>query len=120
MLLFVFGLFLSSIYSYLILPNNEGNMPKINPTLYPFLYDGMVIIPYDKKNAIHLHHWILYFSICMVSIFVYIPNILVGFSLGLFIQGIQYKDSFTFICDNPYNSHLKENKRNMGQMNSEL
>lgn len=103
MFLFSSGLFVSFVYSALILPNNEGSEPKINPTVYPLLYRGMIIIPYNKENAIHLHHWILYFLICATSVFVNIPNIVSGFSLGLFIQGISYKDSFTLICENPYN-----------------
>ena len=102
MFLFVVGLFASFGYSILILPNKEGYEPKINPTVYPLLYKGMIIIPYNKKSAIHLHHWVLYFSICVMSMFVYIPNIVKGFSLGLFIQGITYKDSLSLICDNPY------------------
>jgi hypothetical protein len=97
------GLLISFVYSFLILPNNEGTEPVINPTIYPLIYQGMVIIPYNKVNAIHLHHWLIYFFICVISMFYYIPEIFVGFSLGLFIQGITYKDSFNIICDNPYN-----------------
>ena len=103
MFLIIFGLFTASVYSYLILPNNEGSDPKINPTLYPILYKGMVIIPYNKAKALHLHHWVFYILIYIASFFVHIPPILIGFSLGLFIQGIKYKDSCTFICNNPYN-----------------
>ena len=102
MYLIALGIFTSFVYSVLILPNNEGTEPKINPTIYPLMYRGMIIIPYNKVNAIHLHHWIWYFSICIISMFVYIPNMVTGFSLGLFIQGIRYKDSFILICKNPY------------------
>ena len=63
----------------------------------------MVIIPYSRQNGIHLHHWILYLFICISSIWIYIPHFFIGFSMGLSIQGIQYKDSFSFICHNPYN-----------------
>ena len=97
------GLFISYIYSYFILPDNEGEEPTIKPTLYPILYKGMIIIPYNNAKAIHLHHWVLFFLICVISMFVYIPNIFIGFSLGLFIQGISYKDSLHFIRNNPYN-----------------
>lgn len=103
MILFFVGLFISSIYSLLILPDNEGSEPTINPTIYPLLYKGMIIIPYNKVNAIHLHHWVVYLFLCLLSLFYNIPQILTGFSLGLFIQGIRYKDSFNFICSNPYN-----------------
>ena len=106
MFLISIGLIISFFYSVLILPKNEGIEPKINPTVYPVLYRGMIIIPYNKTNAIHLHHWVWYFSICTIGIFFYIPNIVTGFSLGLFIQGIRYKDSLTFICKNPYNLEI--------------
>ena len=103
MILIFCGLFVSFGYSVLILPKNEGAEPKINPTVYPLLYRGMIIVPYNRVNAIHLHHWVWYFAIWVISLFVYIPNIVTGFSIGLFIQGIRYKDSLTFICENPYN-----------------
>ena len=102
MFLFVVGFFVSYVYSVLILPNSEGSDPKIKPTVYPLVYRGMIIIPYNKVNAIHLHHWIWYFFICLISMFVYIPNMVIGFSIGLFIQGIRYKDSLSLICKNPY------------------
>lgn len=103
MLLIFIGLLVSFIYSFYILPDNEGSEPVVNPTIYPLLYRGMIIIPYNEINAIHLHHWIIYFFICIMSIFIYIPEIITGFSLGLFIQGIIYKDSLNFVCSNPYN-----------------
>lgn len=102
MILFCVGLVVSYVYSLLILPDNEGSEPTINPTIYPLLYKGMIIIPYNNVNAIHLHHWVVYFFICLLSLFFDIPRIVVGFSLGLFLQGIQYKDSLNFICSNPY------------------
>ena len=63
----------------------------------------MLIIPYNKINALHLHHWVIYLFICIISIFINVPKIINGFSLGLFIQGIMYKDRLNFICKNPYN-----------------
>ena len=102
-MLFFVGFFFSSVYSLWILPDNEGSEPAVNPTIYPLLYKGMIIIPYNKVNAIHLHHWVVYFFLCLLSLFFNIPQILTGFSFGLFIQGILYKDRFNFICSNPYN-----------------
>lgn len=98
----IIGLLISSVYSYFILPKNEGEEPSIKLTVYPIFYKGMIIIPYSKANAIHLHHWILYMFVCASSIFTKINEIILGFSLGLLIQGIQYKDSFHIICKNPY------------------
>ena len=97
------GLFFSLIYSVYFLPKNEGECPIIKPTIYPFLYNGMVIIPINKKKAIHIHHWMIYLFILFLSIFIYIPKIVIGFSFGLFIQGIIYKDCFQLLCDNFYN-----------------
>ena len=62
----------------------------------------MVIIPYNRINAIHFHHWFLYFNLCIIRCFIYIPDILLGFFIGLFIQGLTYKDRLKFICENPY------------------
>lgn len=101
------GLIISCIYSFLILPKNEGAVPSLNPTIYPLLYKGMIIIPYSDGYAIHLHHWIIYLIICILSIFLYIPQLLIGFSLGLFLQGIGYRDCFEMFCSNPYNCDIE-------------
>lgn len=90
MILLAVGLFISFVYSVYILPLHAGLEPLVNPTVYPVLYRGIVIIPYNKSKAIHLHHWIIYLFICGASIF------------GLFIQGLSYKDRLKFICRNPY------------------
>ena len=102
MFLFILGLFSSSIYSNYVLPQKVGLEPSLNPTFYPLLYRGMIIIPYNSENAIHLHHWVIYYFICILSVFIYIPNLIIGFSLGLFLQGMSYNDSLHFICKNPY------------------
>ena len=62
----------------------------------------MLILPYNCNNAIHLHHWVIYFLIFIISFFIEFPTVLNGISFGLFIQGIQYEDRFDFICNNPY------------------
>ena len=59
---FIGGL-ISFLYSVVILPKQEGNYPKIQPTIYPIMYKGMIMIPYNKNKAIHLHHWIFYLLI---------------------------------------------------------
>lgn len=102
MLKIIIGMIIAYGYSLLFLPNKEYLEPKINPTIYPLLYKGMFIIPYNNLYAIHLHHWVLCYIILIISLFVYIPRIIIGFVIGLFIQGIIYKDCFQFICNNPY------------------
>ena len=101
--LFIFGLASSYFYSKLVLPQNVGNEPLINPTIYPILYRGMLIIPFNKTQAIHIHHWLVYLLICIMGIFIEIPKIIIGFSTGLFIQGFMYQDRFNLIVKNPYN-----------------
>jgi len=96
------GIFCGFLYTLFVLPKNKGGEPKINPTIYPILYKGMIIIPYNNKKALHLHHWIFCFIICMCSYIIYIPNFIKGFSITLLIQGITYKDSLNIVCKNPY------------------
>ena len=103
MKLFFLGLLISFFYSLLILPENEGSKPAINPTIPPLLYNGMVIIPYNKVNAIHIHHWIYMLIACLLGLFFKISKVFIGFSLGLILNGIMYKDCFKFIVSNPYN-----------------
>ena len=99
--LFIIGLVLSVIYSKIVLPTKEGNFPKIKPTFYPIMYKGLIIIPF-KKKAIHLHHWIFCLILCLIYLHLKKINIIFGFSLGLLLQGLCYKDAYQFICDNPY------------------
>ena len=97
------GLLISIMYSFFFLPRKEYKEPILKPTLYPLMYKGMIILPYTSKKAFHIHHWIIYLLIFTLSFFIYIPQILMGFSFGLFIQGICYKDCFILTCNNPYN-----------------
>ena len=100
-MLLICGFFASCLYSAFFLPK-KGLNPVINPTYFPIMWNGMIIIPVSSTKAIHIHHWVVYILICMLSLFVYIPTFIVGFSFGLFLQGIWYEDFDVFICDNPY------------------
>ena len=102
----VLGFFLSVIYSLILLPRRSGNPPKLNITLYPIFYNSMIIIPISKTKAIHLHHWI-FLSILVLFLKKYflnknLLNILIGFFLGLVIQGLTYNDAYDLIVKNPY------------------
>ena len=96
------GWLFSILYSQFILPNTSGDIPKFSPTVYPFLYQGMIMIPISSHKALHIHHWIIYASICLLRFWIGIPNLFLGFSLGLTFQGLQYSDRFQCICPNPY------------------
>ena len=103
MFYYVGGLFFSYLYSLFILPKNSGHEPNISPTIYPIMYKGMVIIPLNKEKSLHIHHWMIYLFICLMGYFYTIPKLVLGFSFGLFLQGILYNDRCNLICDNPYN-----------------
>ena len=62
----------------------------------------MIFIPINKKIAFHLHHWIIYLFIILLSFIIDVHIIIIGFSVGLTLQGLLYKDSFDFIVKNPY------------------
>jgi len=102
----ILGILLGKIYSMAILPKKEEGPTKINLTLNPIFYKGMLIIKINKENALHIHHWI--FSIIIV-IFLWKINkkkkyhyLLKGFFIYLFLQGLSYKDRFEILCKNPY------------------
>ncbi len=63
----------------------------------------MIIIPYNNKFAIHIHHWLIYSFILLLNIYIYIPDIIRGFAFILTVQGLYYDDCFEFITYNPYN-----------------
>lgn len=104
--MFFYGLCFSIIYSYLFLPKKSHDNPSILFTFKPIIFNSMIIIPINNKYAFHLHHWIIYLFISLLSVFINIPIIIIGFSSGLILQGLSYNDSFNFIVDNPYNKKI--------------
>ena len=100
---FIYGIIISILYSIIVLPAKEGISPLINPTIYPLLYNGMIIVPLSCIKAIHIHHWLICL-VCLIYLINYnkYNNILKGFLCGLMIQGLTYQDKFNFICTNPY------------------
>ena len=100
--MFFYGLLLSLIFIYFILPKKSGYYPNIKINFKPLMFNSMIIIPINRNYALHIHHWFIYFFVLFASFFIYIPKLITGFSLGLFLQGISYSDSFNFLCKNPY------------------
>ena len=68
--LYIYGIIIGILYSIFILPNTSKEKPKINITIYPFLHNGMIIIPIDKNIALHIHHWIIYLLILILCCFI--------------------------------------------------
>jgi hypothetical protein len=62
----------------------------------------MIIIPINNEKALHIHHWLIYSIILLSGLFLKIPEVITGFSLGLVFQGLLYDDCFDFLCENPY------------------
>lgn len=94
------GLILSIIYSIFFLPIRAGQNPPINFTFYPLIFKGMIYIPISTKKCVHVHHWFI--CTCVLFYHEIISYILTGFSLGLCLQGLIYRDAFLFIVDDPY------------------
>ena len=95
--LLIIGICIATVYSYFILPKKSSSNPTIRFTLYPFLYNSMILLPISKDKVLHIHHWTLFFLIML-----FIPNpIIFGFSLTMVIQGLSYDNCFEFIENRP-------------------
>jgi membrane protein CcdC involved in cytochrome C biogenesis len=92
------GVLIAYLYTTLVM-RGSGEPPRIGPTLYPVLYNGMVIIPVSANTAVHIHHWMLLLPLTAQSEF----QVARGFALGMVYQGLLYKDRFNIVENNPYN-----------------
>lgn len=99
----IIGLVIALFYSIFFLPKHANFLPRIDPTIYPIMFKGMILIPISKKKALHIHHWIISLALLIFLFSVKSFGILFGTVLGLFIQGLFYKDSFKIIESNLYN-----------------
>lgn len=104
MFLFLSGLGLAIVYAIIVLPRNEGESPLIRPNIHGLMWKGMIIIPVSEMYAIHLHHWMIYCVIFFGCVLLNKFHFVMGFSMGLMIQGLMYHDSFILFCDNPFHS----------------
>jgi hypothetical protein len=113
MLRILIGLLVALFYSKVFLPKHTGFLPRIHLTIYPILYEGMVLIPISNKKAIHIHHWIICLGLILLLSFFKSFGIIFGIVLGLFIQGLLYKDSLNIIQGNHYvNNYVHHNIKN--------
>ena len=103
---FLVGFIIAGVYIIIVYPINSGECPKIETTIYPIFYKGMIIIPYNNTKAIHIHHWLVFLFIFIFNLIFQHIQIISGFCIVLVIQGLSYNDRFNFICNNPYSNHI--------------
>lgn len=97
----ILGILLSIAYAQVILPRNTGEKPKLSLTIWPFFYQGMVIVPMSHEKAVHIHHWIIY-ALFLLLLYNKLNTCLRFFCFGLMVQGLMYKDAFCLLEKNPY------------------
>jgi len=93
------GIIVGFLYSYIALPSTEKKNPKLAITIYPIIYNGMVMIPIGNSCIFHIHHWMVYSSLLLF--YQYLNDIIIGFSIVLTLHGLTYNDAFDFIEDLP-------------------
>ena len=99
----------------------EKQSPRVQPSIYPIMYEGMLIIPLNNTTAVHIHHWMVYSVVlmaCMVEImfnleeqyYLYQPLnpywscvfCGIGWSIGMVYHGLHYSDCFQVLESNPW------------------
>ena len=109
----IYGLILAYIYCELLLPDKEGYGTKFTTNRYLIIplivYKGMLIIKINKNKAVHIHHWVFFLLLIIILFLIKSKisdtidlSIYLGYSIGMIIQGLLYKDRFDFFCKNPY------------------
>ena len=97
--LLILGSLIAMMYSYVFLPKHEGEAAGSNIlTLYPFMYEGKIIIPLSNDKVLHVHHWLIY----LILVFFIQNYIFLGFAFTMIIQGLTYRDCLNFIEERPY------------------
>ena len=94
------GVALGCAYARWGLGREAGSTPRLRPTVWPFLYRGMVLIPLPghTERALHLHHWLLY---ALALPYLAPHPVAWGAALSLVGQGLQYEDSLQFVVPRP-------------------
>jgi len=96
------GVVLALTYVRTVLPDQAGEAPAIQPTVYPIMFKGMLIVPVTRSTAVHVHHWMVY-----TALLVFCSGILgplgSGFALTLAIHGFtKYSDRLQLTEKNPW------------------
>lgn len=91
------GILLGIIFSICVLPRKTHHNPKIKFNLKPLFKNGMIMIPINKKQFLHLHHWFIFYLGLFFLNYKYYNNIILGFSIIMVIQGTLYNDFLKFI-----------------------
>ena len=92
---FFLGILLASTYLYFNFNNQCGSIPKyIKPTIPGILDNGHIII-----KGYHIHHWIIFTFILIISIILNIWYnldifLIFGIALTFIYHGIGYDDCF--------------------------
>lgn len=87
------------LYSHVAMPREPGHPPALQPTLWPFLFRGMILVDL-QSTCMHIHHWMVYLYILLL-----LPNpwnFLGGWSGYMYIQGLLYPDAFHILQANPW------------------
>ena len=93
------GCLLGFLYTTIVLPDNHGEYPSIQPNFWPVCYRGTFIVPISTTKSLHVHHWTI--TLALILLFP-LPDIVYGFCVCLTVQGLRYRDRFLFIQTNPW------------------
>jgi hypothetical protein len=98
------GCVLFVVYALVVLPSDSGSPPAVKPSIYPVLYQGMILVPLSRSKALHVHHWTLCALFFCAGILAkkkwYLLLTFTGLAAlhGLF----WYKDSLRFVQQKPW------------------
>ena len=67
---------LGFLYTTIVLPDNHGEYPSIQPNFWPVCYRGTFIVPISTTKSLHVHHWTI--TLALILLFP-LPEIVYGF-----------------------------------------
>ncbi|MFA5953564.1 MAG: hypothetical protein WC812_03150 [Candidatus Pacearchaeota archaeon] len=87
---FIIGFVLGFIFAYLLSGKKSGEKGILGSLKFNF-----------KNYKIHIHHWIISLAILIILIaFKYYNYFIYGILIGIFVQGLTYKDFYKIIYKN--------------------